>query len=128
VRLLLDTHIWLEIVQTTLQNRVSDFEQRLSGQDCEAHVSVCSLWEAAIKVRLGKLETGVPIDGLADYLESLGIGILPIDRRHAVTPVEPEPPTRDPFDHMLLAQCLVDDLQLVTVDRALADHPLAWRG
>ena len=41
--------------------------------------------------------------------------------------LDPEPPTRDPFDRLLLAQCAVDNLRLVTVDRALAGHPLAWR-
>ena len=40
---------------------------------------------------------------------------------------EPEPQTRDPFDRLLLGQCQVENLRLVTLDRALAAHPLAWR-
>ncbi|MDP4006098.1 hypothetical protein Q8W67_21930 [Methylobacterium sp. NEAU K] len=48
----------------------------------------------------------------------------PITASHAVDPM---PPTRDPFDRMLLVQCLVEDRRLVTVDRALHTHPLAPR-
>lgn len=35
--------------------------------------------------------------------------------------------THDPFDRLLLAQCRVEGMRLVTRNRALAAHPLAWR-
>jgi PIN domain nuclease of toxin-antitoxin system len=124
---LLDTHVLLEILQSTLRAQPSKFEQHLRNRQAPAFASVCSLWEVSIKVRLGKLEIGLPLDKLADYFESLGLAILPIDRHHAVTYVDPEPVTRDPFDRMLLAQCKAEGLQLVTLDRVLTDHPLAWR-
>jgi PIN domain nuclease of toxin-antitoxin system len=54
----------------------------------------------------------------------LGIQIVAINEHHALTTVEPEPKTRDPFDKMLLAQCQVEDLRLVTIDRALVSHRL----
>jgi PIN domain nuclease of toxin-antitoxin system len=40
----------------------------------------------------------------------------------------PEPMTRDPFDWMLLAQCQVEGLRLLTIDRGLVGHPLVARG
>ena len=57
-------------------------------------------------------------------LDSLGVRIVPIDERHALAA---EPTTCDPFDRMLLAQCQIEDLRLVTLDRALVSHPLAAR-
>lgn len=69
----------------------------------------------------------VPPDGLAALLLSLGMSIMPIEHRHATAALDPDPATRDPFDRMLLAQCAVEELRLVTVDRALTGHPLAWR-
>jgi PIN domain nuclease of toxin-antitoxin system len=93
----------------------------------EVFASVASLWEIAIKVRLGKLRPELPPERLAGFYESMGFGILPIDQHHAVATVDPQPATRDPFDRMLLAQCQVEELRLVTLDRALAAHPLAWR-
>ena len=41
--------------------------------------------------------------------------------------LKPEPQTRDPFDRLLLAQCAVEGLRLVTRDRALAKHRLSWK-
>ena len=54
--------------------------------------------------------------------------VAAIDERHALTSVEPEPMTRDLFDRMLLAQCQVEGLRFVTIDRALVAHPLAAGG
>ncbi len=105
MRFLLDTHVLLEILQSTLNAQPSKFERHLRNREASASASVCSLWEISIKVRLGKLAVGLPLDRLVEYFESLDITILPIDRHHAVAHVEPEPGTRDPFDRMLLAQC-----------------------
>ncbi len=57
----------------------------------------------------------------------MGISLLDIDHHHVLAELDPEPATRDPFDRLLLAQCQVEGMQLVTIDRALAGHPLAWR-
>jgi PIN domain nuclease of toxin-antitoxin system len=93
----------------------------------DLRVSVASLWEMAIKSRLGKLDVGLPLHSLPGYLRASGISVLPVTADHAFCAVEPTPPTRDPFDRLLLAVCEVEGLRLVTVDRALSGHPLALR-
>jgi PIN domain nuclease of toxin-antitoxin system len=75
---------------------------------------------------------------MPEALRRSGFELLVIDPRHVLTIVQPTPATRDPFDYLLLAQCLVENLllaqclvenlRLVTLDRALVSHPLAWRG
>ena len=127
MRLLLDTHVLLALTQQTLEGRSPEFVALLGKREAEAYASVASLWEIAIKTRLGKLDPGMELDRLAAHFQATGISILPIDQQHAVACVEPEPMTRDPFDRMLLAQCAVENLRLVTVDRGLIEHPLAWR-
>ena len=94
----------------------------------EHHFSAASLWEIAIKCRLGKLRLTHDLGALPELLDGLGVKIVAIDERHALASVEPEPMTRDPFDRMLLAQCQVEGLRLLTIDRALVAHPLAARG
>jgi PIN domain nuclease of toxin-antitoxin system len=91
----------------------------------EYHLSAASLWEIAIKSRLGKLRLKPRLNALPELLDSLGIAILAINEHHALAAVEPEPKTRDPFDRMLLAQCQIEGLRLVTMDRSLMSHPLA---
>jgi PIN domain nuclease of toxin-antitoxin system len=80
----------------------------------------------AIKVRLGKLAVKPSVHELPEVITGLGFDLLLIDERHVVANVSPEPNTRDPFDRLLLAQCEVEGMRLVTRDRALAAHPLAW--
>ncbi len=97
----------------------------MQRSDGELHLSVTSLWEIAIKFRLGKLPLSVGLADLPQVAERFGIGILPIAVEHVVVELQQAPPTNDPFDRLLLAQCQVEGLRLVTVDRALIDHPLA---
>ncbi len=64
----------------------------------------------------GKLRLTHELGTLPELLDGLGVRIVAIDERHALTSVEPEPTTRDPFDRMLLAQCQVEGLRLLTID------------
>jgi hypothetical protein len=79
----------------------------------------------AVKGRLGLTHE---LGARPELLDGLGVRILAIDERHALTFVEPDPMTRDPFDRMLLAQCQVEGLRLLTIDRALVSDPLAAKG
>ena len=125
MRVLLDTHLVLDLLQQGTP-RYRRLEQVLGRDGVFAFVSVASLWEIAIKTRLGKLEISIPLDLIPRFLAALEIGVLPIDIRHVITRVSPEPVTRDPFDRLLLAICQADSMRLATLDRALVDHPLAF--
>jgi PIN domain nuclease of toxin-antitoxin system len=127
MRLLLDTYVVIALCRDELAHRYPDVVELLAGSDVEASVSAASLWEIAIKTRLGKLDPRIPLERLPVLLENFAVDVLDIRSRHALAHATPEPRTRDPFDRMLLAQCRLEGLRLVTVDRALADHPLAWR-
>ncbi|MDC7789665.1 type II toxin-antitoxin system VapC family toxin [Rhodoplanes sp. TEM] len=127
MRVLIDTHVVLALLRRSLDRQYPGIASRLVDPGTVGHVSVASLWEIAIKTRLGKLELGMLLDDVAGYLEAVGLTLLPIEARHVITAAEPEPETRDPFDRLLLAQCQVEDLRLATVDRALVDHRLALK-
>jgi PIN domain nuclease of toxin-antitoxin system len=128
MRLLLDTHILLAFVERGGAGLPDGVAALLSDQRNEHHLSAASLWEIAIKCRLGKLRLTPSLAALPELVEGLGITIVAINERHAVASVDPEPTTRDPFDRMLLAQCQVEGLRLVAIDRSLVSHPLAAKG
>jgi PIN domain nuclease of toxin-antitoxin system len=128
MKLLLDTHILLALIGDGAASLPAKLAALLSDSGGEHHLSAASLWEIAIKCRLGKLKLALELGALPELLDGLGVKIVSIDERHALASVEPEPMTRDPFDRMLLAQCQIEGLRLVTIDRALASHPLAARG
>jgi len=128
MRLLLDTHVLLALIERGARSLPASVGALLLDRESEHHLSAASLWEIAIKSRLGKLRLTVGLGVLPELFEGLGVKIVAIDERHALAEVEPERATRDPFDRMLLAQCRVEGLTLVTVDRALVSHPLAAKG
>jgi PIN domain nuclease of toxin-antitoxin system len=128
MRLLLDTQIFLAMIGRGAGSLPAVAAARLTDGGNQHHLSAASLWEIAINSRLGKLKLTRELDALPELLGRLGVEVVAIDQRHALASVEPEPATRDPFDRMLLAQCQVEGLRLVTIDRALASHPLAARG
>ena len=124
--ILLDSHIALAtlgLVDVTLTPAMG----RELDQPGGIFVSVASVWELAIKYRLGKLRFSIPADHIPDLLERLNIQVLPVQAYHAFANVGPEPTTKDPFDRLLLGVCASEKMKLMTFDRDLADHPLAWR-
>lgn len=80
-------------------------------------VSIASCWEIAIKAGLGKLRLGEPAERLLSReLASNNFDLLPISLAHA-TSVERLPKHhKDPFDRILIAQCLLDALSIVGAD------------
>lgn len=120
MRVLLDTHVllWSLAEPERIGPEAAEaFRTRISA----TVVSVASLWEIAIKRAAGKLWT--PED-LPDRIRGLGHEILPIRIEHAWRAGALPMHHRDPFDRMLAAQALVEDLVLVTHDERLAAYDL----
>ena len=124
--LLLDTHIFLWVVGNELAARDRRIADLLRGR-ADLHVSLATVWEIAIKRRLGKLDIGFDLADTQKVLTGMRLRLLDITLDHVTAELDPWPPTRDPFDRLLLAQCQTESLRLVTADRALFDHPLAAR-
>jgi PIN domain nuclease of toxin-antitoxin system len=118
MRLLLDTHIYLWAVAGSRLLKAS--ARRLIESADEVHVSAASIWEIAIKARLGKIKAD-PVQ-LAAAIEPSGFIELPVRAVHAAAVAQLEPHHSDPFDRLLIAQALTEPLRLVTVDRALAQY------
>ena len=121
-RLLLDTHAFLwwlagdERLSTTARAAISEELDPI-------FVSAASIWEIATKHRLGKLAAASAIVGdLAGVIESQGFVGLPITVRHGEAAGGLPGPHRDPFDRMLIAQALLDDLVLVSNERAFGAY------
>ena len=124
--LLLDTHIVLAALGLGGVVLPAPMKDRMSS-NAASFVSVVTVWEIAIKSRLGKLKLTIALDQLPRDIEQLNLRVLPVHVAHAIADIGIEPGTRDPFDRLLLGVCAAEGLKLVTLDRALSNHPLAWR-
>jgi PIN domain nuclease of toxin-antitoxin system len=127
MNLLLDSNIVVPLTRRELKKLSPKIVSLLETFHGTILVSAASLWEIAIKTRLGKLDPLVPLEDLPDYVAGMGFALLGITPGHAIEELAPIPDTRDPFDRLLLAQCQVENLRLVTIDPKLLTHPLAWR-
>lgn len=115
MRLLLDTHVvyWTFYQQRRLSAKALEIIHGASA----IFVSSASIWEMAIKVRLGKMK-GDPAE-LVSLIGQAGFEELPVWSRHALLAAGLPLHHSDPFDRMLLAQAMSEPLHLLTADEEL---------
>jgi PIN domain nuclease of toxin-antitoxin system len=118
MRLLLDTHIFLWAVAGS--PLLKPAVRRLIEDADEVYVSAASLWEVAIKARLGKIEADA--QELAAAIDASGFLELPVSAAHAVGVARLDLHHNDPFDRLLVAQALAEPLKLLTTDAVLAKY------
>lgn len=98
----------------TGSRRLSHRSQQFILDADEAHVSVVSLWEIAIKRTLGKGDMPVALAQALQAFRDAGYGLLAVKSKHAIR-VEDLPAIHsDLFDRMLMAQARFDPMTLVT--------------
>jgi PIN domain nuclease of toxin-antitoxin system len=122
VRLLLDTHsfLWWVGAGRALSRRA---RSAIGSGRNECFVSIATAWEIAIKVSLGSLRVEGSLDRfLPDQIAANGFQPLPIDLRHAARVATLPFHHRDPFDRLLVAQALEEELAVVTADPVFAEY------
>ncbi len=119
MRVLLDTHalIWASAYDELLSPRARHLIQ---PQRNEVFVSAASAWEIATKFRLGKLpQAQALVEDFVSVIQSAGYSPLPISLEHALRAGRLRPEHKDPFDRMIAAQSIYEDLALISNDEQL---------
>ena len=119
MRLLLDTHtfLWYTATPANLSTAALSI---LNDPNNDVLLSMASAWEMSIKAALGKLglsQKVVPF--VQDQIALNGFQLLPISLDHVALVEELPLHHRDPFDRLLVAQSLAEDIPIVSVDGAL---------
>ncbi len=114
MRLLLDTHalLWWLSDDSRLGAQARAL---IEDPGNDVLVSMVSLWEIAVKVRVGKLQADVR--EIVDHVAREGFSPLDVGVSHLLTLVELPKHHRDPFDHLLIAQAIAEDAVFVSEDR-----------
>ena len=125
MRFLLDTHVVLWALEDSA--RLAPAARLLLADPAnEFWVSAASAWEIAIKVALGKLALRRSLATLEAAVAEAGFETLDVTLRHATAAVSGfSAKPSDPFDRLLLAQCEIETLKLLTADRHLKVLPQA---
>jgi PIN domain nuclease of toxin-antitoxin system len=118
VRLLLDTQVYIWFLADS--RKLSRKARSSIGDAEQVFVSAASVWEAAVKSALGKLD--VKSDDLVAGIGASGFIELPVSARHGAGVANLPPHHRDPFDRLLVAQAVYEPLHFLTADAALARY------
>lgn len=126
MRLLLDTHalIWWLTDHPRLSRAA---RSAIADPDNSAFASAASGYEIANKQRLGRL-SGRIAQELPSALRRARIPVLRLHLEHTIAAGLLPGPHRDPWDRLIMAQAMVDDLTVVTIDPVFEDYavPVWW--
>ena len=121
MKLLLDTH--LLVWSAWRPTKVSSVARNLINHpDNELFFSAVNLWEISIKQGLGRKDFQVDPRVLRRGLLENGYNELSVSSEHAMATRGLPNFHRDPFDRILIAQAIVEDLTLLTADATVARY------
>jgi PIN domain nuclease of toxin-antitoxin system len=124
VRFLIDTHVFIWYIQNSerLPNLVTTL---INDGNNQILLSIASIWEMAIKQSTGKLNLGLPyINFIEEQIRLNNIQLLPISLNHIEVITTLPFYHRDPFDRILIAQAITEDIGLVSVDSVFSLYPV----
>ncbi len=121
---LLDTHtlIWFINGDGLLSEKA---KKSIEKTNIINFVSIASLWEIAIKISLGKLELSIPFSSLSDLLNSNAFQILPVSFDDTALIINLPFHHRDPFDRIIIAQSINNNLNVISKDSFFRDYQIA---
>ena len=124
MRLLLDTHafLWFILDEPQLSSTARSL---IADPGNQIDVSPATYWEIAIKIRLDKYKLPEPFQEFMErQIAANRFNILHIEPRH-VAPLTTLPfHHKDPFDRLLVAQAMVEQIPLVSTDSVLDAYPI----
>ncbi|MEJ1230174.1 MAG: type II toxin-antitoxin system VapC family toxin [Galbitalea sp.] len=118
-RVLLDTHVFMWWIQEPSRIRPEWLESVLDP-DNSVHVSAACAWEIETKKRIGKLSFD---HAVADVASEFGFEHLSVTIDHAALAGSLDWNHRDPFDRIIVAQALSNEMILITSDAAVKSAP-----
>jgi len=125
MRYLLDTHtlLWYFDDSPNLPALVAELIESFNVQK---YVSVASLWEFTIKRSLGKLDFEGGVETFWEMIVSNKFNILQITEPY-LSELEKLPFLhRDPFDRLLIATAITEDMTILTADNSIHQYDVMW--
>lgn len=115
MNLLIDTHavIWFITEDSKLPLKTKKI---IENTENNCFVSIATYWEIAIKHSLGRLNLDTELENIFRIIEKTGFEILPITTNQILINAGLPHHHQDPFDRIIVAQAIHDDLKIVSKD------------
>ena len=124
MRYLLDTHTLLWIVNDDPQI-ANQVKKIYLNENNQIFASTASIWEMAIKISLKKLKVpGSLSDFVKEHIRGNKIDIMSIELNHLYQLENLVYFHRDPFDRLLIAQAIAENIPILSKDKTFDDYPI----
>jgi PIN domain nuclease of toxin-antitoxin system len=120
--LLLDTHTFLWWIQDS-KDLSAKSRKSILNPAYTCYLSAASVWEMSLKASIGKLELTVPVEQLvSEHMSINGFKLLDIGFRHVARVQNLPFYHRDPFDRLLIVQAQLENMTIVSHDKAFKQY------
>jgi len=125
MRYLLDTHavIWYYENSAELSRTA---EKLIDNAANIKYIHSVSLWEIAIKMNLGKLKVNFTLDELLNDIKTRDFNVLQIEDEYLQKLADLPFIHKDPFDRLIIATAVAEDLTIVTIDENIQKYDVDW--
>ena len=122
---LIDTHaiLWMMFAPQKVSQRARDI---FADNKLYKFISVTSLWEIAIKNRIGKLPLEHDLTKVFEKIDALGVGQIGILPQHIETFNKLPLSHRDPFDGIIIARAIYKGITIITDDENIQKYDVKW--
>jgi len=122
MNLLIDTQALIWFVEN--DQRLSPSVKAIMEDSESLIISIASLWEITIKVSLGKLSFSKELSSFFNKLVYNGFDIMPIKIAHLITLQSLQNVHKDPFDRLIIAQAIKEQISIVSSDSIFKEYPV----
>jgi len=122
---LIDTHalIWYFEDSLDIPEKV---KMIIDTDSTKKFISIASLWEIAIKMSIGKLTMGLHFGEILTELENSDLLILQVENNYLKKVFELPFLHKDPFDRLIIATALIENLTIITIDENIQKYDVPW--
>ena len=125
MRILLDTHVvlWMATDSEKLHKKIRSL---ISDDEVQKFVSISSAWEVTIKIGHRKFGFIGEVDDFYNVLDVNGLKILNVEKEYLDMITKIKKYHKDPFDHMIIATAIAEDMTLITADKNIHRYDVNW--
>lgn len=121
MRILIDTHILIWHLEDDAHLSLAHSEI-IADPDNKVLISIASLWEIAIKLSKGKLAISRSMNDVVSHIEQSTSLLFAIAPEHLIHVASLPFHHKDPFDRLIIAQSLVENIPIITSDSNFSEY------
>lgn len=121
MNLLLDTHAFIWFINGD-KSLTAKARRTIENAANRSFISIASLWEIAIKVSINRLELSGPYEKIIEHIYNNGFDLLSINFEHTSLISKLEFHHRDPFDRLIIAQALFENMSIISKDKVFDSY------